>query len=107
MKKSIVVALLCLVAIILTGFSPTFSADEGEQAGRASGGLVNINTATAEELTALDGIGKTYAERIVAFREAHGRFMTIEALKDVKGIGERILEKNRDKITVGPPDSPR
>lgn len=63
-------------------------------------GLININTADGEELASLDGIGKTIAERITAYREEHGPFECIEDIKNVKGIGEKLFEKIKDDITV-------
>lgn len=62
---------------------------------------VNINTASAEEISiALKGVGIKRAEQIVAYRKAHGAFKTKEALLDVKGVGKKILEKNRSAITL-------
>ena len=62
---------------------------------------ININTATAEELQALPGIGRTRAEAIVAYREEHGPFTYVEDLRGVSGIGEGILANIMDYITVG------
>ena len=62
--------------------------------------LVNINTATAEELDALPGIGGVLAERIVAYREAHGPFRTEEELMEVSGIGEGKYSELMELITV-------
>lgn len=56
---------------------------------------VNINTATEEELIAVEGIGPTLASRIVAYREEHGPFETIEELDNVKGIGLTLIESIR------------
>ncbi len=61
---------------------------------------VNINTATAEELSTLEGIGEMKAESIIEFRGNHGHFTKIEDLKNVKGIGDKIFEKIKDQITV-------
>lgn len=63
--------------------------------------LVNINTATAEELQKLKAIGPTIAARIVEYRKANGPFKTPEDLMKVKGIGEKSFEKIKDQITVG------
>ena len=63
-------------------------------------GKVNINTADAAQLEALDGIGPTLAQRIVAYREEHGPFADIESIMDVNGIGEGIFETIRQQITV-------
>lgn len=61
---------------------------------------VNINTATAEQLANLNGIGKVKAEAIVAHRQQIGAFKSMEELTLVKGIGPSILEKNKDLITL-------
>ncbi|GIV00630.1 MAG: hypothetical protein KatS3mg014_2245 [Actinomycetota bacterium] len=67
-----------------------------------SGGtaLVNVNTATADELETLPGIGEVLAQRIVDHRTEHGPFASVDDLLDVSGIGEAILEDIRDLVTV-------
>ena len=62
--------------------------------------LININTASAYKLTELDGIGEVKAEAIVRYREENGKFTSVDELLNVKGIGEKTLEKIRDRITV-------
>ena len=57
--------------------------------------LLNINTASAEELETLPNISAQMAQRIVAYREQHGEFASVEALQNVKGIGAKALEKLR------------
>ena len=64
-------------------------------------GIVNINTATVEELQALPGIGETLAERIVAYRTTYGAFESVGALVNVEGIGEIKLETIWDLVTIG------
>ena len=66
-------------------------------------GLININTATASQLTALNGIGESKAAAIVEYREQHGDFGSVDELLNVPGIGEKILEGLRDQVTVGAP----
>ena len=63
-------------------------------------GFININTASAAELMALDGIGEVKAAAIVEYRREHGEFRSVDELLNVKGIGEKTLEKNRSRITV-------
>jgi len=66
----------------------------------AGSGKINLNKATAEELSQLKGIGMKYAERIVQYRDTNGPFKNVEELVNVQGIGPKLLEKNKDRITV-------
>ncbi|RME50024.1 MAG: helix-hairpin-helix domain-containing protein [Caldilineae bacterium] len=66
----------------------------------AGGQKININTASAAELELLPGVGPTIARRIVDYRQANGNFTTIEALMDVKGIGQATFDKLKDYVTV-------
>jgi competence protein ComEA len=61
---------------------------------------VNINTASAKELATLSGIGSKVAERIVAYREAHGPFKKAEDLRKVEGVGKGLWERNRDRVVT-------
>jgi len=81
---------------------PPTAPQTSSQAG-GGGGLVNLNTATVEELDALPGIGPTYARRIIEYRETHGSFQSIEEIMQVKGIGQATFEKIKDLITTGAP----
>ncbi|MFE2282907.1 helix-hairpin-helix domain-containing protein [Streptomyces sp. NPDC059443] len=65
--------------------------------------LVDINMSTTEELAKIPAFGETIAENIVAFRDAHGPFESVEGLLQVEGIGERLLGKLRWLVTVGAP----
>ena len=65
-----------------------------------SNDLVNINTATKEELDTLPGVGPATAEKILNYRQEHGNFQSIEDLKNVKGIGEAKFNKLQDKISI-------
>ena len=64
-------------------------------------GQININTASKEQLALLPGIGETYSENILAYREQHGPFPKAEDLLNVDGIGPARLEAILDYITVG------
>jgi competence protein ComEA len=68
--------------------------------GGAADGLVNINTASATELEALPGIGEVLAATIVAYRDEHGPFASVDQLEDVSGIGPSTLEDIRDLVTI-------
>lgn len=63
-------------------------------------GKVNINTASKKELTTLEGIGETTADRIIEYRKEIGKFKTIEDLKNVKGIGDAKFNKIKEKVEV-------
>ncbi len=52
---------------------------------------LDINTATADEFVKVKGIGAKKAERIISYREEHGKFNSVEELKNVKGIGSKIV----------------
>jgi len=94
---------------LLTSFSlaavaaetPTTEAVKPAFAQVAQAVTVNLNTADAETLQReLAGIGATKAQAIVAYREAHGNFASVDELLEVKGIGEATVDKNRDKLMV-------
>ena len=78
-----------------TSFSPSAQSSTVKTAG-----LVNINTATKEQLMTLDGIGEIKAQAILDYRRENGDFYTIDELTEVTGIGEKTLEKIRAQITV-------
>lgn len=61
---------------------------------------ININTATAAELSVLEGIGESKAKAIVLYRQENGEFTSIEQIKNVYGIGDKIFEEIMDKIEV-------
>ena len=65
-----------------------------------SNGLININTASKEELMSLTGIGEAKANDIINYRETNGGFKTIEELLNVSGIGENIYSQIKENITV-------
>ena len=65
---------------------------------------VNINTASAEELTRLNGVGPGHAARIIEFREKNGPFKNPESLIQVPGIGQKTFDKNKDIILIKDPE---
>ena len=63
---------------------------------------VDINTASAETLAeAIHGVGIKRARAIVSYREEHGAFSSVDELTQVRGIGEKTVEKSRDRLTAG------
>jgi len=63
-------------------------------------GSIDVNTASAEELDRLPGIGPHYAREIVRYREQHGRFRTVDELLEVKGIGPKKLARIRPYVRL-------
>lgn len=74
--------------------------EEGTASISQANGLINLNTATAEQLMTLPGIGEARAADILAYRAKIGQFTDVEELMNVSGIGEARFEKIKDKITV-------
>lgn len=72
---------------------------QGRATPPAVGGPVSLSSATADQLDSLDGIGPTLAARIVAWRDQHGGFASIDQLMDVPGIGQTRLDAIRSKLT--------
>ena len=70
------------------------------QGGRASSSLIDLNTATAQELELLPGIGPVMAGRIITYREANGPFTSLDDVENVPGIGPKTLESIRPLATV-------
>jgi len=61
---------------------------------------ININKATVKELVTLKGIGTKTAERIMQYRSDHGPFAKAEDIMNVKGVGQKTYDQNKDRITV-------
>ena len=70
------------------------------QSVNSGNGLININTASRTELMEIPGIGESKADRIISYRENHGRFGSVEEIQNVSGIGSGIYEGLKDYITV-------
>jgi competence protein ComEA len=100
MKNLKTLLVLSLVLGLLVIFSlPTYS-----QQGKSTQSAVkkiNINTASAQELTTLPRIGPKKASAIIEYRNKNGKFQRIEDIMKVKGIGEKTFLRLKDLITVG------
>ena len=78
--------LLALIALLLSGVAMA---------------ALNLNTATKDDLVALPGIGPAKAQSIVDYRNQHGPFRTVDELRKVKGIGEKLFLQIRPEVSVG------
>lgn len=78
------------------------SARISETTASSAAKLINVNTATASQLCSLKGIGEKKAAAIIQYRDEHGDFTSVDQLLNVPGIGEKLLESFRDRITTGP-----
>lgn len=88
-----------LAAALLVGSAPAWCAKEPATASAPAS--VNINTADAAKLAeVLKGVGLAKAEAIVAYRKEHGPFKSAEQLAEVKGVGDKLVLANRDRIVV-------
>ena len=106
----ITAAFLCVLVGIFIGRNFMIGPDLNMQNGQPShgsqtesvgDGRININTATAQQLQMLSGIGEVIAQRIVDYRETNGAFATIEDIMNVSGIGEKKFEQIKEYIKVG------
>lgn len=100
------VTLSLLTFMLVVGLSGMVLADEkrgetGAMAEPMAGEKIDVNTATAEQLQEVKGIGPKKAEEIVKHRTDKGDFKSVDDLAKVKGIGEATVEKIRDQVMVG------
>ena len=68
-----------------------------------AGGEVDINTADKETLMTLSGVGESFAQKIINYRERNGGFKTVQELTNIRGIGQALVDKNNDILTAGEP----
>ncbi len=72
----------------------------GGSAGAAGSGLVNLNTASLDQLQTLPGVGPVLAQRIVEYRDQHGGFASVADLRSVSGIGDARYNELKSRVTV-------
>ncbi len=91
------ISILVLVAVVV-GLVGIITANAGDAE------KIDINTASAEELTQLKGVGPSHAAKIVEYREKNGPFNNPEDLIQVPGIGQKTFDNNKDLILVKDPN---
>lgn len=113
LSARILIAIALLMAAGLVGYNAFFSktaveitenlvtseALEQDEETKSSE-VININTASSEELEKLSGVGKAMAKRIVEYRDTHGGFANKEEIMNVKGIGKKVFETIKNNICV-------
>lgn len=91
--------------LIIGAFMTTYSHANNNvntigQTKQVDSSLLNVNFATLQQLQALPGIGKKKAQAIIDYRENHGRFVKLDDLAKVKGIGKKLVSKLANRITI-------
>jgi competence protein ComEA len=89
-KRNLVPVLVAVLVLMVSGIS-VYAGDAAK---------ININTASAEELTQLQGVGAKYAVKIVEYREQNGPFASAEDIMKISGIGPATFEKNKELIVI-------
>lgn len=79
---------------------PQISVNQGGTGSNSGNKIININTASKEELDKINGIGPSTADKIIEYRQKNGNFKSIEDLKKVSGIGDKKFEKIKNSITI-------
>jgi competence protein ComEA len=94
-NRKIGMVVVLVVFVILAGVISLYAGEAGK---------ININTASAEELTQLKGIGPSHAAKIVAYREQNGPFKAAEEVIKVPGIGQKTFDNNKEQILIEIPN---
>ncbi|MDD5205586.1 MAG: ComEA family DNA-binding protein [Desulfobacterales bacterium] len=92
MRRTRMILVWAVAVALLTAFFPVVNAADNDK--------ININTASVADLCKLNGIGKSNAEKIIRHREGKGPFKKPEDIMQVKGIGQKVWDTNKDRICV-------
>ena len=99
MKNVIAITMfVCCLGLVVA--QPVLAANTELASGAEVISQLNVNDASLVDLTALPGIGKVTAEKIVSFRTENGPFKSVDDLILVKGVGKKVLEKIRPYVTI-------
>ncbi|MGO2011789.1 MAG: ComEA family DNA-binding protein [Pseudoalteromonas sp.] len=93
---------LIVVLLLSLSFSHVVTAEpaKSKPMSEMKSDKVNINSASAEQLAMLPGIGESKAQAIINYRTKKGEFKSVEELTQVKGIGDKLLSKLEGKVTL-------
>jgi competence protein ComEA len=101
--RSYLLAAVTVLAVLMGASSELMAQDPGSATPARPAALVNLNTATVEQLTALPGIGARTAQLIVEHRQKNGPFKKAEDLMNVKGVGEKSFLRLKALVSVAAP----
>ena len=90
---------VCVLALCL-GLVFSSISIPAQKSGRAATEKINLNTATAEQLQSLPGIGPVIAKNIIEYRNKAGKFNKVEEVINVKGVGEKKFQKIKDRLVL-------
>lgn len=89
-----------VAAPVSSDSTTTSASNDSSSSSETTGGTVNLNSATKEQLQTLTSIGDKKADQIIQYREAHGKFKSIDELKEVQGIGDKTFEALKPQLSV-------
>ena len=92
MRKRSATVIVCLAMVLFVAWAAPLMAEDMSK--------INLNTATKEQLLTLKGIGESYADRIIEYRQVNGPYKKPEDIMNVKGIGDKIYQNIKDRLVV-------
>ncbi|WNC70857.1 helix-hairpin-helix domain-containing protein [Thalassotalea psychrophila] len=98
--KKLTTSLLAAALILTPALNTAYANDEPVVTEQRVSTTINVNTASAEQLSELKGIGLKKAQSIIDYRKMHGPFANIADLMNVKGIGVKFIEKNSKYLAI-------
>ena len=99
-SKMLLIMMFLVGSTSVVSFSVLHAAPSKDVQVETKAKVVNINQAASEELQTLKGVGPAIAERIIKYRQEHGRFEHVEDLRNVQGVGEGKLQKMKEQISI-------
>ena len=98
--KTLTTSLLAFALVLTPALNTALAKNEAMVAKQEIAATINVNTASAEQLSELKGLGLKKAQSIIDYRIAHGPFTNIADLMNVKGIGVKFIEKNSQYLAI-------